>query len=111
SPATLWRDRCRTGRIDIGFRGFEAWRDEQLAEEEVAQHKLDRKIVREEHWVRYGVTARRKRNMRRMGELQRRRGPRRTFRRAAGTATIAAREADLSGKLVVEAKGIAKAFA
>ena len=33
------------------------------------QHKLDRKIVREEHWVRYGVTARRKRNVRRMGEL------------------------------------------
>ena len=33
------------------------------------RHKLDRKIVAEEHWVRYGVTARRKRNVRRMGEL------------------------------------------
>ena len=70
SQTTVWLDRGRTRRIDIGFRDFEAWRDEQLAEEEVAQHKLDRKIVREEHWVRYGVTARRKRNMRRMGELQ-----------------------------------------
>src|SRR3569832_336234 len=29
----------------------------------------DRKIVAEEHWVRYGVTARRKRNVRRMAEL------------------------------------------
>ena len=111
SQATVWLDRGRTRRIDIGFRGFEAWRDAQLAEEEVAQHKLDRKIVREEHWVRYGVTARRKRNMRRMGELQAMREARRTFRQAAGTAAMAASEADLSGKLVVEAKGIAKAFA
>ena len=111
SQATVWLDRGRTRRIDIGFRGFEAWRDAQLAEEEVAQHKLDRKIVREEHWVRYGVRARRKRNMRRMGELQAMREARRTFRQAAGTAAMAASEADLSGKLVVEAKGIAKAFA
>ena len=35
-----------------------------LEEEERERHKLDRQIVSEEHWVRYGVTARRKRNMR-----------------------------------------------
>ena len=110
SQTTVWLDRGRTRRVEIGFREFEAWRDEQLAEEEVAQHKLDRKIVREEHWVRYGVTARRKRNMRRMGELQSLREARRTFRRAAGTAAIAASEADLSGKLVAEAKEVGKAF-
>ena len=33
-----------------------------LEEEELERHKLDRKIVEEEHWMRYGVTARRKRN-------------------------------------------------
>ncbi len=60
--------------------------------------------------MRYGVTARRKRNMRRMGELQALREARRTFRRAAGTAAIAASEADLSGKLVAEAKEVGKAF-
>jgi len=111
SQATVWLDRGKTRRIDIGFRGFEAWRDTQLAEEEVAQHKLDRKIVREEHWVRYGVTARRKRNMRRMGELHAMREARRTYRGAAGTAAMAASDAELSGKLVVEAKSIGKAFA
>jgi ATP-binding cassette subfamily F protein uup len=110
SQTTVWLDRGRTRSIDKGFRDFEAWRDEQLAEEEIAQHKLERKIVREEHWVRYGVTARRKRNMRRMGELQAMREERRTFRRAAGTATIAASEAELSGKLVAEAKSVGKAF-
>jgi ATP-binding cassette subfamily F protein uup len=61
--------------------------------------------------VRYGVTARRKRNMRRMGELHAMREARRSYRGAAGTAAMAASDADLSGKLVVEAKSIAKAFA
>ena len=39
-------------------------------EEERDRHKLDRKIVAEEHWLRYGVTARRKRNVRRVAGLQ-----------------------------------------
>ena len=40
-----------------------------LEQEERDRHKLDRKIAAEEHWVRYGVTARRKRNVRRLAEL------------------------------------------
>jgi ATP-binding cassette subfamily F protein uup len=106
----VWLDRGRARRIELGFGAFEAWRDAQLAEEEVAQHKLDRKIVAEEHWVRYGVTARRKRNVRRMAELQMLRQSRRDHRKAAGKAVIDAAQADKSGALVVEAKGISKAF-
>ena len=34
-------------------------------------HKLDRRIVQEEHWLRYGVSARRKRNQRRLEGLHR----------------------------------------
>ena len=63
SRSTVWLDRGRARRVEIGFAAFEAWRDERLAEEEVAQHKLDRKIVAEEHWRRYGVSGRRKRNV------------------------------------------------
>src|SRR5262249_17953320 len=37
---------------DKGFAHFEEWRDMLLAEEEREQHKLDRKIVAEEHWMR-----------------------------------------------------------
>jgi ATP-binding cassette subfamily F protein uup len=107
---TVWLDRGRTRRVELGFKDFEVWRDEQLAEEEVAQHKLDRKIVAEEHWVRYGVTARRKRNVRRMAELQTLRQTRRDYRRAAGKAVIDAAEAEKSGTLVIEAKGISKAY-
>ena len=107
---TVWLDRGKARRIELGFSAFEAWRDETLAEEEMQQHKLDRKIVAEEHWVRYGVTARRKRNVRRMAELRALRQKRREHRGAAGTATIEAAQAEKSGALVIDAKAISKSF-
>lgn len=110
SRTTVWLDRGRARRVDIAFGAFETWRDRQLAEEEVAQHKLDRKIAAEEDWVRYGVTARRKRNVRRMANLQDLRQQRRVYRAAEGKAVIASAQAEQSGALVIEAKGIGKAF-
>ena len=110
SRATVWLDRGITRRIERGFAAFEEWRDQVLEEEERDQHKLGRKILAEEHWMRYGVTARRKRNMRRVGELADLRKRFRERRGAIGAVKIAVSEADLSGKLVVEAKGIAKSF-
>ena len=110
SRTTVWLDRGRVRRVELGFAEFQAWRDAQLAEEVVAQHKLDRKIVAEEHWVRYGVTGRRKRNVRRMAELEALRQTRRDHRKAADTAVIDAAEAAVSGALVIEAKRVSKAF-
>ena len=111
SHLTVWLDRGSTRRIDVGFAQFEAWRDEQLALEEIAQHKLDRRITREEAWMRYGVTARRKRNVRRMAELQRLRQARREYRRSIGKAAIGAPETPAAGALVIEANHIGKAYA
>jgi ABC transport system ATP-binding/permease protein len=110
SRSTVWLDRGQTRRIERGFAHFEEWRDALLAEEEREQHKLDRKIVAEEHWMRYGVTGRRKRNMRRVGQLQALREQRRTYSGAAGDANITAGSAPPSGALVIEAKGIGKSY-
>ena len=110
SRATLWVDRGETRRLDRGFAAFEAWRDEVLEQEEIERHKLDRAIVREEHWVRYGVTARRKRNQRRMRELEGKRKERREARRQVGNVTFAVTEGDVSGKLVTEAVKVTRAF-
>ena len=85
SRSTVWLDRGQTRRLDRGFAHFEEWRDAVLAEEERDQHKLDRKIVAEDHWMRYGVTGRRKRNMRRVGQLQALREQRRTYRATRAT--------------------------
>ncbi|MGY3603800.1 MULTISPECIES: ABC-F family ATP-binding cassette domain-containing protein [unclassified Bradyrhizobium] len=110
SRATAWLDRGQIRQIDRGFGAFEAWRDEVLAEEERDQHKLDRKIVNEEHWLRYGVSGRRKRNVKRLANLHTLRAQRRNYRGTAGSANLAAAEADKSGRLVIEAKNINKAF-
>jgi ATP-binding cassette subfamily F protein uup len=110
SRATVWLDRGVTRRIERGFAHFEEWRDQVLEEEEREQHKLGRKILAEEHWMRYGVTARRKRNMRRVGLLAQMRTDFREHRGAQGTVKIAMNETELSGKLVVEAERITKAF-
>jgi ATP-binding cassette subfamily F protein uup len=110
SRSTVWLDRGQTRRIERGFAAFEAWRDEVLAEEERDQHKLDRKIVAEEDWLRYGVTARRKRNIRRLGALQALREARRSYRAAAGKAALTAAAADPSGTLVIEADRVGKSY-
>ncbi|MFL6790498.1 MAG: ABC-F family ATP-binding cassette domain-containing protein [Bradyrhizobium sp.] len=110
SRSTAWLDRGQIRQIDRGFAAFEAWRDEVLAEEEREQHKLDRKIVNEEHWLRYGVSGRRKRNVKRLGNLHALRDRRRNYRGAAGNANLAAAEAEKSGRMVIEAKNIAKSY-
>jgi len=110
SRAMVWLDRGVTRRLEQGFAGFEAWRDQVLEEEETAAHKLDRKIVREEHWMRYGVTARRKRNMRRVGELAALRQRRRETLKATGTVRMAATEGEGSGTVVSQAEGVTKDY-
>src|SRR5271167_3963535 len=110
TQATVWLDRGATRRLEQGFAAFEAWRDQKLEEEEAERHKLDRRIVAEEHWMRYGVTARRKRNMRRVGELSAMRRERREAQRAVGVATMVAQDVRASGALVIEAEAISKAY-
>ena len=108
--ATIWLDRGRTRRLDQGFGAFEAWRDMKLEEEELERHKLDRRIVNEEHWMRYGVTARRKRNMRRVGELADLRRERREALRSIGAAAMTTQDAKASGALVIDAERVSKAY-
>jgi ATP-binding cassette subfamily F protein uup len=112
SQATIWLDRGITRRLDKGFGAFEAWRDGILEEEETARHKLDRKIVREEHWLRYGVSARRKRNQRRLEDLVGLRSKRREAKRNRSQADVkmSVHEANESGRKVIEARGVAKRY-
>jgi ABC transport system ATP-binding/permease protein len=110
SRSTVWLDRGTTRRLERGFAHFEEWRDAVLAEEDRDQHKLERKIVAEEHWLRYGVSGRRKRNMRRVGQLRALREQRRTYRAAAGDVAITAGAAAASGARVIEAVGVSKSY-
>jgi ATP-binding cassette subfamily F protein uup len=108
--STVWLDRGETRRLNKGFSAFEEWRDTVLEEEELNRHKLDRQIVREEHWLTYGVSARRKRNVKRLQGLSDLRQERREQKRQVGTVRLTVTEADLSGKMVLEADAISKSF-
>jgi ATP-binding cassette subfamily F protein uup len=110
SRTTVWLDRGVTRLLDHGFSGFEAWRDAILEQEAAEQHKLGRKIAMEEDWLRYGVTARRTRNQRRLAELHALRRRHREHRAATGTARLEATQADVSGRLVAEAERISKSY-
>jgi len=107
---TTWIDRGQTKELNRGFAHFETWRDKLLEEEELEAHKLERKIVREEHWVRFGVTARRKRNVRRMKELSALRKQHREARGPQGNVNFSANETEKSAKRVIEAIQISKSF-
>lgn len=110
SRRTVWLDRGATQELNKGFAAFEDWRDDLLEKEAGEQHKLSREIAREEHWVRYGVTARRKRNVRRMRELGDLKDKRRNYEKSTGLASIEQTDAGKSGKRVVEATGLAKSW-
>ncbi len=110
SNRTVWLDRGSAKRMDQGFSEFEEWRDQVLEEEQIEQHKLAQRIATEEHWMRYGVTARRKRNVRRVGFLSTLRSERREHVGSLGSVGLTASTGDASGRLVAEAKKISKSF-
>jgi ABC transport system ATP-binding/permease protein len=110
SRSTLWLDRGVTRQLDKNFAEFENWRDEFLEQEELERHKMDRKIAREQDWVVHGVSGRRKRNVKRLADLQGLRQERRELRQSVGTVKLEASTANMSGKVVIEAKDVSKSF-
>jgi ATP-binding cassette subfamily F protein uup len=106
----VWIDGGTTRRLDRGFAHFEAWRDETLENEAREKQKLGRKLVMEEDWLRYGVTARRKRNVRRLAALHDLRDKTRQNKIQAGSLKLASSEGDISGKLVVVADDVGKSY-
>jgi ATP-binding cassette subfamily F protein uup len=110
SRATLWIDRGNIRRQERGFEGFEAWRDKVWQEEDEARHKLDRKIKSEARWAVEGISARRKRNQGRVRALQDLRAERAAQIKRQGTAAMALESGPKSGKKVIEASDISKAY-
>ncbi len=110
SNSVLWLDRGCVRRLDKGFAAFDEWAADLHRREAESQHQLAMEIKREEDWLRYGVTARRKRNQGRLARLHALRDRRRDFVRAPGTAVLAVAHAGVSGKAVIEAQEITKSF-
>ena len=107
---TFWVDRGVLRIGETGFGGFEAWRDKVWDEEDKDRHNLDKKIKSESRWAVEGISARRKRNMGRVRRLQDMRGERAAQVRRQGAAAMELGEAEASGKRVIEARGLSKAY-
>ena len=108
--ATLWIDRGAVRRQEIGFQGFEAWRDQIWEEEDMQRHKLNRKIKSEARWAVEGISARRKRNQGRVRALQELRAERSSQIKRQGTAAMALEAGPKSGRKVMEAINITKVY-
>ncbi|MBT9383387.1 ABC-F family ATP-binding cassette domain-containing protein [Pseudooceanicola sp. CBS1P-1] len=108
--ATLWIDRGQVRRQEKGFEDFEAWRDKTWEEEDIARHKLDRKIKSEARWAVEGISARRKRNQGRVRNLAALREERSGQIRRKGTAAMALESGPTSGKKVIEITGLEKSY-
>jgi ATP-binding cassette subfamily F protein uup len=86
-------------------------KEDALANEQVLADKFDKKLAEEEVWVRQGIKARRTRNEGRVKALEAMRVERAARREQMGNVRLQVEQAEQSGKLVFEAKGISKGFA
>ncbi len=110
SRATFWVDRGEVRRQNRGFIDFETWRDRVWEEEDLVRHKLDQKIKVEAKWAVEGISARRKRNQGRVRALEGLRQERHEQIRRQGTAALAMETGPVSGRRVIQAKGLSRAF-
>ena len=81
-----------------------------LDAEEQQNRQFDRKLAQEEVWIRQGIKARRTRNEGRVRALKTMREERRNRQERIGNVRMQAVEADRSGQLVIEAKGVSFAY-
>jgi len=107
----FWLEYRLVKRLDESFSGFEDWAEKIAAQEAEEARRLDRFIQREQHWMARGVTARRARNegrKRRLESLRQDKADRLKDTRKELNMGLAS--SGTSGKRVVEAKNVSKAF-
>jgi len=66
-----WIDRGILRKSNKGFKHYDHWKEEIITSEEAILRKMNRKLEAEKNWLNTGVTARRKRNQKRLAGLYR----------------------------------------
>ncbi len=103
-------DRGRLVNWACGYRTFLERRQAALDVEEVQRKQFNRRLAKEEEWIRKGIKARRTRNEGRVRALIKMREAQQAQRRQAGSARIQIPEAESTGKLVIEASKISHGY-
>ena len=103
-------DRGRLFDFACDYDTFLQRKDDLLHAETQERSRFDKKLAEEEIWVRKGIKARRTRNEGRVRALKKMREEFRQRRERLGTARFNLQEAERSGKLVTEVKGLSFAY-
>ncbi|MDZ7923518.1 MAG: ATP-binding cassette domain-containing protein [Marinagarivorans sp.] len=108
----------RIGELDRGslsvwdgkYQDFLAFRERQLAEEDKHNAEFDKRLAREEIWIRQGIKARRTRNEGRVRALKQLRIERSDRRDRLKTANISIQQDAQSGKIVAELDNVSFSY-
>jgi ATP-binding cassette subfamily F protein uup len=103
-------DRGRVTDWPGDFETYQTRRQAQLEAEATHNALFDKKLSQEEAWIRQGIKARRTRNEGRVAALKEMRRKRLARRQQTGSAVMRLNEAERSGRLVLEAKGLGHAY-
>lgn len=114
SSKILWIDRGTVRSNNRGYKYFEGWAQELLEQEARTLHNMQKKMESELDWTQGGVSARRKRNMRRMNELHRLREKLKKDKASYRSVTTGIKldplESVQASKIIVEFKEVSKSF-
>jgi ATP-binding cassette subfamily F protein uup len=103
-------DRGRLFDQSCDYETFLVRRSAARSNEQTQNALFDKKLEKEEQWIRGGIKARRTRNEGRVRELERMREMRRARRECPGTVKMEAHEAERSGTLVVKAGDVSFSY-
>ncbi len=99
-------DRGRLTSWACDYHTFCRRKEEALANEAAQWDAFDKKLAREEVWVRQGIKARRTRNEGRVRALERMRTERAERRQAEGKARMLVQQAKRPGDMIIEVEGL-----
>jgi len=103
-------DRGKIHYYDCDYETYLVRRDERLNAEDKENDRFDKKLAKEEVWIRQGIKARRTRNEGRVRDLKKMRKERSQRRTQSGTAQAQINIAEKSGKKVITAHNIGYAY-
>jgi ATP-binding cassette subfamily F protein uup len=106
STRILELDRGKLTSWECDYATYTRRKDALLADEEREWSTFDKKLAKEEEWIRQGIKARRTRNEGRVRALKQLREQRARRKERTGQVRLSIQEADRSGARVIEARGL-----
>ncbi|HEY9753567.1 MAG TPA: ATP-binding cassette domain-containing protein [Oculatellaceae cyanobacterium] len=103
-------DRGRLVSFPCDYRTYLERRQTLLDAEEKQQHEFDRKLSKEEAWIRRGIRARRTRNEGRVRALMAMRRERAQRQEQTGMVQLTIQEAQRTGRIVIDAENVSFSY-